>query len=488
VKLYETLAADFSSLIAQGVIQEGERIPSVRQTSQHHKLSISTVIRAFLLLESQGVIESRPQSGYFVRKRPILPAPAADVAAPPALSDLTSAPELDITTLVLSTLRSIDQGSIPLGSPYPDPAPYPWLKLNQYAHSIGRRYPHWNMMGDLPPGNPELIRQIARRHLEHGLAVNASEIIITLGATEAINLCLQAVAKPGDAIAVESPTYYALLNAIECMGMRAVEIETNPETGISLEALERAITTESIAACIVMPNFQNPMGYQMSNERKRELVELLTKYDVPVIENDVYHELYYGDSHPCSLKVWDTKGLVLHCNSFTKSLSAGYRIGWTLPGRYKAQVEKLKFLNTLSTSAQSQLAIAEYLSNDGYDYHLRKIRKNYNQQANIMSSAVQRFFPDGVSVSKPSGGYLLWVGLPGNVRALDLYARAHERGISIGPGNMFATGDAFQHWIRLNYSYAWTAEIEAAVRTLGLLVGELAGKGRSPDRVGCTRQ
>jgi DNA-binding transcriptional MocR family regulator len=488
VKLYETLAADFSSLIAQGVIQEGERIPSVRQTSQHHKLSISTVIRAFLLLESQGVIESRPQSGYFVRKRPILPTPAADAEATLTPPDLTCAPELDTTTLVLSTLRSIDQGSIPLGSPYPDPAPYPWLKLNQYAHSIGRRYPHWNMMGDLPPGNPELIRQIARRHMEHGLAVNTSEIIITLGATEAINLCLQAIAKPGDAIAVESPTYYALLHAIERMGMRAVEIETDPETGISLEALERAINTESVTACIVMPNFQNPMGYLMSNERKRELMELLTKYDVPVIENDVYHELYYGDSHPCSLKVWDTKGLVLHCNSFTKSLSAGYRIGWTLPGRYKAQVEKLKFLNTLTTSAQPQLAIAEYLSNNGYDYHLRKIRKNYNQQASIMSSAVQRFFPDGASISTPSGGYLLWVGLPGNVRALDLYARAQERGISIGPGNMFATGDAFQHWIRLNYSYAWTAEIEAAVRTLGLLVGELAGKGRPPDRAGCTRQ
>ena len=488
MKLYETLAADFSSLIAQGVIQEGERIPSARQTSQHHNLSISTVIRAFLLLESQGVIESRPQSGYFVRKRPKLPTPAADCAAPIAAFDPACAPEFDTTTLVLSTLRSIDQGSIPLGSPYPDPSPYPWLKLNQYAHSIGRRHPHWNMMGDLPPGNPELIRQIARRHLEHGLAVNASEIIITLGATEAINLCLQAVAKPGDAIAVESPTYYALLHAIERMGMRAVEIDTDPDTGINLAALERAIHTESVKACIVMPNFQNPMGYLMNNERKRALVEMLTKHEVPVIENDVYHELYYGDSHPCSLKVWDTKGLVLHCNSFTKSLSAGYRIGWTLPGRYKAQVERLKFLNTLTTSSQSQLAIAEYLGNDGYDYHLRRIRKNYGQQASIMSSAVQRFFPDGASISKPSGGYLLWVGLPGNVRALDLYARAHERGISIGPGNMFATGDAFQHCIRLNYSYAWTAEIEAAVRTLGLLAGELADKGPQSGKAGCTRQ
>jgi len=486
VKLYETLAADISSLIAQGVIQEGERIPSVRQTSQHHNLSISTVIRAFLLLESQGVIESRPQSGYFVRKRPALPAPAEDIdssLAPPPLARIA---ELDTSTLVLTTLRSIDQGSIPLGSPYPDPSPYPWLKLNQYAHSIGRRYPHWNMMADLPPGNPELIRQIARRHLEHGLAVNTSDIVVTLGATEAINLCLQAVAKPGDAIAVESPTYYALLHAIERMGMRAIEIATDPQAGIDLAALERAIHEHQVAACIVMPNFQNPLGFQMSDERKRALVELLAKYELPVIENDVYHELYYGDSRPSSLKAWDSKGLVLHCNSFTKSLSAGYRIGWTLPGRYKSEVEKLKFLNTLTTSSQPQLAIAEYLRNDGYDYHLRKIRKSYCQQANIMSAAVRRFFPPGTTLSKPAGGYLLWVGLPGNVQALDLYARAYERGISIGPGNMFATGDAFQHWIRLNYSYAWSAEIEAAVRMLGLLVGELASKRAQRSTVGCT--
>lgn len=485
VKRYEALAADITSLIAQGVIREGERIPSVRQTSQHHCLSISTVIRAFLLLESQGVIESRPQSGYFVRRRPLLPQAALIESPSPAVLARTA--DMDRMALVLTTLRSITQGSIPLGSPYPDPSPYPWLKLNQYAHNIGRRNAHWNMMADLPPGNPELIRQIARRHLEHGLAVNANEIIVTVGATEAINLCLQAVASPGDAIAVESPTYYALLHAIERMGMRAVEVKTDPQTGIDPEDLERAIVEESVTACIVMPNFQNPLGFQMPPGRKRELMDLLNRYNLPVIENDVYHELYYGDSHPGSLKQLDTQGLVLYCNSFSKSLSNAYRIGWTLPGRYKAAVEKLKFLNTLTTSSLPQMAIAEYLQNDGYDYHLRRIRKAYTQQAKIMASAVQRFFPDGTTVSQPQGGYLLWVGLPDGVDALELYARAQERGISIGPGSMFSSGDEFRRCIRLNYSYAWSAEIEAAVRMLGLLVGEMCGR-RPLHPAGCTVQ
>nr|WP_229259327.1 PLP-dependent aminotransferase family protein [Duganella aceris] len=470
--MYESLAADIAAQISQGVIREGERIPSVRQTSQHHNLSVSTVIRAFLLLESQGVIESRPQSGYFVRRRPAALAQAQS-GEPLLAAEMARGETFDTSEFVLTTLRSIHQGSVPLGSPYPDPALFPWARLNQYANSISRRSSQIAISTDLPPGNPELIRQIARRHLENGLAVDSAEIIVTTGATEALNLCLQAVTAPGSLIAVETPTYYALLQAIERMQMRVVEIETDPVEGIDLEALERAIVEQGVAACMVMPNFQNPQGFQMSDARKQAMVEMLARHDVPVIENDVYHELYYGDVHPSSLKNYDTRGLVLHCNSFSKTLSPSYRIGWALPGRYRAQVEKLKFLNAINTAALPQLAIAEYLQNDGYDYHLRKVRKTYAQQASIMAAAVSRFFPQGTSVSQPAGGYLLWVTLPDGVQALELYARAQERGISIGAGNIFATGDAFRHCIRLNYSYPWTPEVEAAVRTLGLLVGEL---------------
>ncbi|OFA09283.1 2-aminoadipate transaminase [Duganella phyllosphaerae] len=472
LKLYETLAADIAGQIAQGVIREGERIPSVRQTSQHHNLSVSTVIRAFLLLESQGVIESRPQSGYFVRRRPadtVLPAQPA----PPAPAEVARAPSLDTSALVLTTLRSIDQGSVPFGSPYPDPALFPWARLNHYATSIGRRDGGRMPLADLPPGNPELIRQIARRHLDNGLAVDATEIIVTAGATEAINLCLQAVARPGAAIAVESPTYYAQLQAVRRLGMRVVEIPTDPQLGMDLAALERAIETDDVAACMVMPNFQNPLGFRMPEARLRALVDLLARRDLPAIENDVYHELYYGDSHPASLKHFDTHGLVMHCNSFSKSLTSGWRIGWTLPGRFHTQLEKLKFLNTPSMPSLPQLAIAEYLRTDGYDYHLRRLRKTLAQQASIMTAAVLRFFPDGTSVSTPAGGYLLWVCLPPGVKALELYARAQERGISLAAGDMFAASGAWRHHIRLNYSYPWSKALEAAVRTLGLVTGEL---------------
>ncbi len=281
------------------------------------------------------------------------------------------------------------------------------------------------------------------------MPVDPEEIVITVGATEAINLRLQAVAKPGDTVAVESPTYYAMLHATERLGMRAIEVPTHPAEGIDVDALARIVARRKIAACMVMPNFQNPLGFQMP-ERKRALVDLLSAHEIPVIENDVYQELYYGDARPSPLKSFDTKGLVLHCASFSKSLSASYRIGWAMPGRFRAQVEKLKFLNTLTTPSVPQVAIADYLRQDGYDRHLRCVRRLYRQQARIMSAMVERFFPPGTRTSTPQGGYVLWVELPESVDSMKLYRAALEAGITVGSGYMFSTRHAFGHFIWLN--------------------------------------
>ena len=445
MKRYEKLAEDLATQIERGVYRPGERIPSVRQASSQHRLSITTVLRAYVILESRGLIESRPQSGYFVKAR-TLPSATAElhVSAP-----LGTSAAVDVSELVLSTLRSIARDdTMPLGSPYPDAAQFPVQRLARHAQSISRRRTRWGVIDDLPPGNPELIRQIARRYQERGIGVDPGEIVVTIGATEAINLCLQAVARPGDTIAVESPTFYAMLHAIERMGMRAIEIATHPKLGIDLDALASALERERIAACMVMPNFQNPLGFQMPDERKAALVELLARREVPVIENDVYHELYYGEARPSALKTFDRQGLVLHCASFSKSLSPGYRIGWAMPGRFRDRVEKLKFLNTLATPAIEQLAIAEYLKHDGYDHHLRRIRKQYAQQANLTSAMVRRFFPEGTRLSQPQGGYVLWVELPGGIDAMRLYHAALAQHITVGPGHMFTATGAYQHYTR----------------------------------------
>ncbi|MBP0595741.1 PLP-dependent aminotransferase family protein [Paraburkholderia sp. LEh10] len=475
MNIYEKLADDIERLIRQGVYRHGERLPSVRQTSQQHRISISTVIRAYLLLESRGLLTSRPQSGYFANFREGDEARQALDLRPSRPIPISS--PVDVSRLVLSTLRSIGvDDALPLGSPYPDPGLFPFERINRYAYDIGRGKSRWGVTDALPPGNPNLVRQIARRYLENGMAVDPNEVIITVGATEAINLCLQAVAKPGDVIAVESPTFYAMLHAIERLGMKAIEVSTHPEYGIDIDALDAIADSQSVAACMVMPNFQNPLGFQMPDERKRKLVEFATRRDIPVIENGVYNELYFGNSHPSTLKSYDRKGLILHCSSFSKSLTAAYRIGWALPGRYRDQVEKLKFLNTLTSPTIPQQAIAEYLERDGYEHHLRRVRKAYAQQANLMKVVVSRFFPPGTRMSNPAGGYVLWIELPPKVDAMRLYNLALDEGITIGPGYMFSVSDAtYKNFIRLNYSSPWTSEIEQAVITIGKLAAACAG-------------
>jgi len=469
MKLYESLADDLATQIRSGVYRPGERLPSVRQTHQQRRVSITTVLRAYLLLEARGLAESRPQSGFFVRA----PAGIAPRTAPgPAPLEISAS--VDVSRLVLTTLRAISaDDAVPLGSPYPDTSRFPIDKLTRYVYAAGQRACSHQLHQSLPPGHQGLIRQIARRHGAQGLVVDPAEIIVTLGATEAINLCLQAVAKPGDVIAVESPTFYAMLHAIERLGMRAVEVPTDPERGLDVDALARIAAGQPLAACMVMPNFQNPLGFEMPHERKRALVDLARRADLPLIENAVYNELYHGDAPPTTLKGLDRDGRVLLCGSFSKTLSPDYRVGWALPGRYRDAMEKLKFLNTLVTPAQPQIAIANFLERDGYDQHLRRLRKAYAQQASLMKATVTRFFPAGTRVSSPMGGYVLWVELPPGVDGLQLYQQALAQGITVGPGYMFSASNRYAHFVRLNYSAAWTPAIEQAVITVGRLAAAL---------------
>jgi DNA-binding transcriptional MocR family regulator len=361
---------------------------------------------------------------------------------------------------------------IPLGAAIPSPDLLPTNQLHRVLASVARRWGALSVTYDFPPGNEALRRQIARRSLDWGCSVSMDEIVTTSGAMEALNLCLRAVAKPGDTIAIESPTYYGVLQAMESLGMKALEIPTHPRDGISLEALEFAIKRNRVKAILLVPNFNNPLGSCMPEQNKKQLVEMLARREIPLIEDDVYGDLYFGTTRPKVAKAFDKEGLVLLCSSFSKTLAPGYRVGWTAPGRFKVHVERLKFMTTLATATLPQMAIAEFLQNGGYDHYLRKIRKAFASQIQRVTLAINRYFPEGTRVTRPAGGFVLWVELPKSVNSLELHRKALEENISIAPGPIFSAKQRYQNFVRLSCGQPWSERLEHALITLGRLAGK----------------
>jgi DNA-binding transcriptional MocR family regulator len=325
------------------------------------------------------------------------------------------------------------------------------------------------LLQDLTPGNEELRRQLALRYVAHGMVAGTDEIVLTSGAMEALNLCLQAVTRPGDAVAIESPAFYGCLQALERLQLKAVEVATHPRFGVQLDSLAAALQRRDVKACWLMPNLQHPLGASMPAEHKKELVELITRHEVPLIEDDVYAELHFGVRRPPPAKSFDRHGWVMHCSSFSKSLAPGYRLGWVAAGRFAREVERLKLTSTISVAVPSQVAVLEFLRHGGFDKHLRQLRSTLAVQQAMALRAVAKHFPAGTRATQPEGGYFLWVELPQRVDALELHRLALSHSISTAPGHLFSADRRFRHHVRLNYGHPSAGQLEEAMKTLGRL-------------------
>ncbi len=467
--LYEELAEDLTGLIAKGTLRAGDRLPSVRVLSDQRSVSISTVLQAYLLLESRGFVETRPQSGHYVRstRLALVPEPR-----PPRVS--STATKVTVSDLIARVYgASRDPNVVLLGGGYMSPALLPTERLNRGLAAVARAAGGAGIAYDPPPGLPALRRQIARRAAECGVALRADELVTTVGTMEALHLCLRAVARAGDTIVVESPAYYGVLQLIESLEMRALEIPSNAGTGIDLGLLDAALRQQRVKACLVVTNFSNPSGALMPDDAKRELVKMLARRDIPLIEDDIYGDLHFDGARPRPARAFDRQGLVMLCGSFSKTLAPGYRVGYVAPGRYRDVVERLKFAQTVATPTLAQMAIADFLENGGYERHLRRLRRALSEQVARVSESIAEHFPRGTRISRPRGGFLLWVEMPPGKSALELHDRALARGVSVAPGPIFSAKQRFTSCIRVSCGYPWSEAIERGVRTLGQIAGTL---------------
>lgn len=463
---YIEVADRIETLIANRILKVGDKLLSVRALSKEQGISLSTAFQAYYFLESKGLIEARPQSGYYVKfspeHAPALPKQSLppDDAMPVSVDEMINSVYVDLNSEKLLNFS--------MGAPATELLPA--AKLNKAVMHVLRDSKTSCLHYEHIQGNTALRKQIARQAFNWGGTPNEDDIIVTAGAVEAMSLCIKAITNPGDTIAIESPTYFAIFQIMESHGLRVVEIPTNPITGVDLDYLEKAIPKFNIKACLFVNNFNNPLGSCMPDENKKRLVDMLAKKEIPLVEDDIYGELYFGKMRPKTCKSFDKKGLVLHCASFSKSLAPGYRIGWTIPGRFKEKVLRLKRMHTVSTNTLAQIAVADFLSKGRFELHLRHLRKALHTQCLRYTQAACEFFPEDTRLTRPQGGFTLWIEMNKRVNAYKFHKRALKHNIGIAPGQIFSSQGRFENCIRISYGEPYSSRIEQGLQTIGKLM------------------
>jgi DNA-binding transcriptional MocR family regulator len=474
--LYGRLAAHYRDAIVAGSLARGDRLPSLRALMRQHEVSLSTALQFCRQLESEGWLEARPRSGYFVRGNPLRQRLATTPLDEPQIARAPDpAQYVGIHAQVSEFIAQGRQNTVRVNLSCSRCAPelYPAEALKNATIRALRRRPDV-LVGVSPHnGDPAFRAVLAKRALENGLILAPDDVLVTQGCIEALNLALRAVAQPGDTIAVESPTFYGLLQILESLGMRALEIPTSPQTGVSIEAMELAIRSyDNIRALVVIPHLQNPLGSIMPDGHKERLVALCEANGIPLIEDATYGELVNSEAPLKALKAWDRSGNVIRCSSLHKSLAPGLRLGWITAGRWQARVEMLKYAQTRNNDELAQLAVGDYMASGAYDRHLRRLRQTVTQQRERTAEAIAAYFPPGTRLTVPNGGLALWVELPQQISSKAVFDAALREGILVAPGLMFSNSNRFDHYLRINCAWPYSAEIDGALRRLGEIVAD----------------
>ena len=468
--LYRQVIDLIGENIDSGTLRPGDRLPSLRRMSQSAGVSIPTVRQAYVELERQRRVESRPQSGFYVRQV------AHNEIVHPAPSSKGKPVCLNCRPLMVRVYDGINHPElVPLGIANPCMAKPAAKKLHRAMKRVMARAEERSLGYATTIGEPSLRRQIAYHYLDTaGVQVEPDQIAITNGGQEALLLALKAVASPGDVIAVETPTYHGLLELIDSLGMLAVEIETCPEEGVVLSELRRTLEQHRVKACMFSTTLSNPLGVTMPERDRRKLVEILEEFDTVLIEDDVYGDLRFDGIRPVPAQFLSNSARIITCGSFSKTAAPGYRIGWVVTDHFMEGITRLKRAFSCSSGLLQQLTLADFLASGNYSRHLKTLRPVLKCNAERMSAMVAEHFPADTRTSKPAGGSVLWLELPGGIDSEQLFDDAIEAGISIAPGQIFSPSNRYSNFVRLSYGHPWNERTENAVRWLGQRVGELA--------------
>jgi len=469
--LYIQLCEKIKGLIGNFTLKPGDKLPSIRSFSKEQGISISTVYKAYSELEVMGLIEARTKSGYYVKPKPRRLYPMAK-----ALKELTDMGAISADEMPTEVYKNLaEENIIQLSLSAPAIGLLPKTKLNKTMAEMLRRSNDGGIGYDGIQGNELLRKEIARHSFNWGGCLTADDIVTTQGCVEALVFCLIAVTNPGDTVAIETPGFFRIVNVLKNLRLKIIKIPTDPETGPDLNYLRTVLP--NIKACLFTPSFNNPLGSCMPDTHKKQLVDMLADHDIPLIEDDVFGECYFGKVRPRTCKSYDKKGLVLLCSSVSKTLAPGYRVGWCLPGKFIKEVIQIKITHSLASPGPTHATVGLFFKTGRLDLHLRKLRRSLSLQCLQYSQAITKYFPKDTQISKPNGGCFLWIRLNEAVDSNELFRKAMENKICIAPGSMLAADTCFINYIRLGIGNPFTRTIEDGLETLARLIKEMiAGK------------
>lgn len=464
---YAALADEIQDNILKGVFTSGEKLPSLRKLHNQLGLSVSTVHQAYIELEKRGRIEAREKSGFYVRALQNNPLPT------PAPGELVTKPCKvminDLAENIISDLQRSD--TLQLGAAIASKELMPLKQLSRILKSIPVDELHHYMSSyDLCAGSIELREEISKRMLGLACPISSKDIIMTNGCLDAISLSLRAVTNPGDTILVESPVFHCFLQLIEDLNLYVLEIPGCPEKGIDPKAFKNAVKSNKIKACLLNSNFQNPLGSVLSIDKKTAILQTAQKENIPIIEDDIYGDLFFEGTRPATFKSLDTEGIVLYCSSFSKTLAPGFRTGWTIPGIYKERVIQIKLNSVISNSGINQAVIAKFLKTGAFDRHLRQLRNKIKNQASAIAIALSKYFPPDTQISFPRGGMFIWVVLNKRIDSMEIYQKAYQKNISTLPGIICSSSDKYRNCLRINCGIKWSQRVENGIKTLGTII------------------
>jgi DNA-binding transcriptional MocR family regulator len=466
--LYEQLAEQLRSQIAQGALRAGERLPSIRQLAGSYGVSTVTAVQACLQLEREGLAQARPRSGYFVRAVP----PRIPISRPPR----RRAPGAVSNPMLQDVLDMLARDDLlPLHCATAAPELLPRAALAASLSHCLRHAPDAALDYAPPQGHPALRRLIAQRYAQLGVSVAPEEIIITAGAMEAISLALRTVTSPGDVVLVESPTYHGILQAIAALQLKVVEVPNLPHSGIDVARLDQLLQQNAVRAAVLVPNFNNPLGSLTDDAAKQSILASCVRHKTIIIEDDIYGELSWSGQRPSPMRRWDRHGNVITCSSFSKILSPGLRIGWMVGAEWTDALLRAKYFSTVGGASLPQLALAHYLQRHDLERHLRRLRTALADNGQRLHEAIVRYWPKETRACTPRGGLSLWMQLPPDTDVRALFEAALTEGIGTSPGALFSSRGDYADCLRLSCGWPWSEKLDRALRRLGQLAARHRG-------------